>query len=250
MNKLEYQVDLLNAINKKLRRDEKMLRLICETSNSAFLYYNYEEEKVQTIANWDHFFDFTIQDIRDLTKLYDCVEEKYMISLREVLFIEKQGIKSQSIEIRLKENRICIEVEVNIVYDDNSRPTDKIIRFKDVTKFNAQNDELTYMAYYDILTGLYNRNYFVRLLGEFVRRAGEENETVAVMFLDVDDFRKINDGMGIIVGDELVQLFGQYLIDLMGDNVVISHFNSDIYCIGIYGPYGARSVETIHQGAA
>lgn len=247
MNKLEYQVDLLNAINKKLRRDEKMLRLICETSNSAFLYYNYEEEKVQTIANWDHFFDFTIQDIRDLTKLYDCVEEKYMISLREVLFIEKQGIKSQSIEIRLKENRICIEVEVNIVYDDNSRPTDKIIRFKDVTKFNAQNDELTYMAYYDILTGLYNRNYFVRLLGEFVRRAGEENETVAVMFLDVDDFRKINDGMGIIVGDELVQLFGQYLIDLMGDNVVISHFNSDIYCIGIYGPYGARSVETIYQ---
>ncbi len=247
MNKLEYQVDLLNAINKKLRRDEKMLRLICETSNSAFLYYNYEEEKVQTIANWDHFFDFTIQDIRDLTKLYDCVEEKYMISLREVLFIEKQGIKSQSIEIRLKENRICIEVEVNIVYDDNSRPTDKIIRFKDVTKFNAQNDELTYMAYYDILTGLYNRNYFVRLLGEFVRRAGEENETVAVMFLDVDDFRKINDGMGIIVGDELVQLFGQYLIDLMGDNVVISHFNSDIYCIGIYGPYGARNVETIYQ---
>ncbi len=247
MNKLEYQVDLLNAINKKLRRDEKMLRLICETSNSAFLYYNYEEEKVQTIANWDHFFDFTIQDIRDLTKLYDCVEEKYMISLREVLFIEKQGIKSQSIEIRLKENRICIEVELNIVYDDNSRPTDKIIRFKDVTKFNAQNDELTYMAYYDILTGLYNRNYFVRLLGEFVRRAGEENETVAVMFLDVDDFRKINDGMGIIVGDELVQLFGQYLIDLMGDNVVISHFNSDIYCIGIYGPYGARSVETIYQ---
>ena len=247
MNKLEYQVDLLNAINQKLRKDEKMLRLICETSNSAFLYYNYEEEKVQTIANWDHFFDFTIQDIRDLTKLYDCVEEKYMIPLREVLFIEKQGMKSQSIEIRLKDNRICIEVEVNIVYDDNGQPTDKIIRFKDVTKFNAQNDELTYMAYYDILTGLYNRNYFVRLLGEFVRRAGEENEMVAVMFLDVDDFRKINDGMGIMVGDELVQLFGQYLIDLMGDNVVISHFNSDIYCIAIYGPYGARSVETIYQ---
>lgn len=247
MDKLEYQLDLLNAINQKLQREEKMLRLICETSNSAFLYYNYEEKQLQTIANWDHFFDFVIQDTKDLMKLYDCVEEKYMIPLREVLFIEKQGMKSQSIEIRLKDSRLCIEVEVNIVYDDNGQPTDKIIRFKDVTKFNAQNDELTYMAYYDILTGLYNRNYFVRLLGEFVRRAEEENETVAVMFLDVDDFRRINDGMGIIVGDELVQLFGQYLIDLMGDNVVISHFNSDIYCIGIYSPYGARSVETIYQ---
>lgn len=247
MDKLEYQLDLLSAINQKLQREEKMLRLICETSNSAFLYYNYEEKQLQTIANWDHFFDFAIQDTKDLMKLYDCVEEKYMIPLREVLFIEKQGMKSQSIEIRLKDSRLCVEVEVNIVYDDNGQPTDKIIRFKDVTKFNAQNDELTYMAYYDILTGLYNRNYFVRLLGEFVRRAEEENETVAVMFLDVDDFRRINDGMGIIVGDELVQLFGQYLIDLMGDNVVISHFNSDIYCIGIYSPYGARSVETIYQ---
>ena len=247
MNKLEYQVDLLNAINQKLRKEEKMLKLICETSNSAFLYYNYEEQKIQTIANWDHFFKFAVQDMRDLTKLYDCVEEKDIIPLREVLFKEKQGMKSQSIEIRPKDSRICIEVEVNIVYDDKGQPTDKIIRFKDVTKFNAQNDELTYMAYYDILTGLYNRNYFVRLLGEFVRRAGEENEMVAVMFLDVDDFRRINDGMGIIVGDELVQLFGQYLIDLMGDNVIISHFNSDIYCIGIYAPYGARSVETIYQ---
>lgn len=247
MNKLEYQVDLLNAMNQKLRKDEKMLRLICETSNSAFLYYNYEEKKVQTIANWDHFFDFTVQDIRDLSKLYDCVEDKYMIPLREVLFIEQQGMKSQTLDIRLKNKHICIEVEVNIVYDDKGLPTDKVIRFKDVTKFNAQNDELTYMAYYDILTGLYNRNYFVRLLGNFVRRAEEEHETVAVMFLDVDDFRRINDGMGIIVGDELVQLFGQYLMSLMGDNVVVSHFNSDIYCIGIYGPYGARSVETIYQ---
>lgn len=247
MNKLEYQLDLLNVINQKLRREEKMLRLICETSNSAFLYYNYEEEKIQTIANWEHFFDFTIQDIRDLTKLYGCVEEKYLIPLREVLFIEKQSMKSQSIDIRLKESRICIQVEVNIVYDDSGQPTDKIIRFKDVTKFNAQNDELTYIAYYDMLTGLYNRNYFVRLLGEFVRRAGERHETVAVMFLDIDDFHRINDGMGIIVGDELVQLFRQYLIDLMGDNVIVSHFNSDIYCIGIYDPCGARSVETIYQ---
>lgn len=224
-----------------------MLRLICETSNSAFLYYNYEEKKIQTIANWDHFFNFAVQDIRDLEKLYDCVEEKYIISLREVLFIEKQGMKSQSIEIRLKDSRICIEVEANIVYDDQGRPTDKIIRFKDVTKFNAQNDELTYMAYYDILTGLYNRNYFVRLLGEFVHRAEEEGKTVAVMFVDVDDFHKINDGMGIIVGDELMRQLGQYLIDLMGDNLVISHFNSDLFCIAIYDPCGARSVETINQ---
>lgn len=247
MEELKYQVDLLNAMNEKLIRDEKMLRLICETSNSAFLYYNYEEQQLKTIANWDHFFDFTITDLHDMSRLYDCVEEKYVIPLKEVLFIEQQGLKSQSIDVKLKDRRLCIEVEVSVVYDTLDVPTDKIIRFKDVTKFNSQNDELTYMAYYDMLTGLYNRNYFVRLLGEYLRRAEEENETVAVMFLDFDDFRRINDGMGIISGDDLVQMFGQFLSDLMGDNIIISHFNSDIFCIGIYSPCGARSVETIYR---
>ena len=247
MDELKYQIDLLSAMNEKLSSEEKMLRLICETSNNAFLYYSFESQKFQTVANWDHFFGFTVRDVHDMNRLYDCVEEQYVIPLREVLFIEEQKLQNQSLEVRLKDKRICVEVEVNVVYDEQGEPTDKIIRFKDVTKLVAQNDELTYMAYYDMLTGLYNRNYFVRLVGEMIRKAESANAAVAIMFLDFDDFRRINDGMGLIAGDELVQLFGQFLSDLMSDNVVVSHFNSDIYCIGIYDPCGTRSVNTIYR---
>lgn len=247
MEELKYQIDLLNAMNEKLRKDEKMLRLICETSNSAFLYYSFEEDRFQTVANWNHFFGFTVTCVQDLNRLYDCVEEQSVIPLREILFIENQKLQSQSLEVKLRDKHVCVEVEVNVVYDAADNPTDKIIRFKDVTKLSMQNDELTYLAYYDVLTGLYNRNYFIRLVGDYIRKAEEENTTVAVMFLDFDDFRKINDSMGIIVGDELVQVFGQFLSELMGDHVVVSHFNSDIYCIGIYDPCGARSVGTIYK---
>lgn len=247
MDDLRYQVDLLSAMNRKLEKDERMLRLICETSSSAFLYYNYEENSIKTIANWDHYFDFRIENPGDLSKLYDSVEDKYAVSFRKVLSIDKEGLKSQAVEVKLKEKKLYVEVEVNVIYDSFHQPSDKIIRFKDITKINSQNDELTYMAYYDILTGLYNRNYFVKLLGEFVRKAGERNETVAVMFLDLDDFRRINDGLGLVSGDELVQSFGQFLHDFISDNVIVSHFNSDIYCIGIYDPCGARSVESIYQ---
>lgn len=231
----------------KLRQDEKMLRLLCETSSSAFIYYNYKEDRVETLGSWDYFFDFSVSDMNDLTKLYDRVEEQYEIPLKEGLFIEKQKRDRENFEIKVKESRLCIEVEVNVVYDSEGNPTDKIIRFKDVTKLAAQKDELIYMAYYDVLTGLYNRNYFVRLLGEFLRRAEKETKKVAVMFMDFDDFRRVNDGMGIIAGDELVQLFGQYLTGLMNSNVIVSHFSTDIYCIGIYDPCGARSVDTIYR---
>lgn len=243
----EGAVETLAAENQELRREQKMLRLICETSNSAFIYYNYREDRLETIANWDHFFDFTVTRMDDLEKLYERVEEQYVIPLKEGLFIEKQNRERQSFEIKLNNSDLRIEVEINIVYDEQGNPIDKIVRFKDITRMMAQKDELTYMAYYDVLTGLYNRNYFVKLLGEFLRRAEVENCKVAVMFLDIDDFRRVNDGIGIMAGDDLVQLFGQYLSNLMNSHVIISHFSTDQYCIGIYDPCGARSVETIYQ---
>lgn len=248
MEELRYQVDLLSALNQKLTVEEKMLRLICETSNSAFLYVNFEENFVKTLASWDDFFPgVEIRELKDLAKLYAEVEEKYVLPLRELLYLEKTELKTDSGVFKLKDGKTWVECEVSIVYNEGNFPTDKIIRFKNVSKFQNQNDELTYMAYYDVLTGLYNRNYFVRLLADFVRKAEEENAIVSVMFVDIDDFRKINDGLGIIVGDEVVQQFGQFLSEFKSDYVVVSHFNADIYCIAIYDPCGNRSVEYIYQ---
>lgn len=248
MEELRYQIDLLNALNQKLTTEEKILRLICETSSSAFLYVNFEDNLVKTIANWDYFFkDVEIREIKDITKLYSEVEDSYVLPLRDLLFLEKSELKSNSGIVRLKDGKTWVECEVSVIYNEFNCPTDKIVRFKNVSKFQNQNDELTYMAYYDVLTGLYNRNYFVRLLADFVRKAEEENAIVSVMFVDIDDFRKINDGLGIIVGDEVVQQFGQLLSELKSDHIVVSHFNADIYCIAIYDPCGNRSVEAVYQ---
>ena len=76
MDDLREQIALLNSANRKLMKDIKMLHLICETSNSAFLYYNYEENTIRTIANWDYFFDFQVKSTEDFARFYDCVEEK------------------------------------------------------------------------------------------------------------------------------------------------------------------------------
>ena len=103
------------------------------------------------------------------------------------------------------------------------------------------------MAYYDSLTGLYNRNYFVRLLTEYVRRAQDEGEIVSVLLIDIDDFRKINDGLGIIVGDELVQQLGSFLKEMSCEDIIVCHLNSDIYCMAIYDPTGLKSVAQIHE---
>ena len=248
MDELRYQVDLLSAMNQRLTNDEKMYRLICNTSSNAFLYVNFAEGYTRTLGNWDFFFaDIEIRDLHDIKKLYSAVEEKYVVPLRELLYLEKTDRHAGSCIFRMKDERTWVECEASVMYDEAGTPTDKVIRFKDISKFKNQNDELTYMAYYDVLTGLYNRNYFVRLLADFVRMAAEENAVVSVMFVDIDDFRRINDGLGLVVGDEVMQQFGQFLGSFKSEKVLVSHFNADIYCIAIYNPSGSRSVEYIYK---
>ena len=248
MDELRYQVDLLNAMNQKLTNDERMLRMICETSSSAFLYVNFKNDEVRMIANWDFFFpNVEIKSIKDMPKLFSQIEEEYAVPLRDLLYLERTGISTDTAVVKLIDGKTWVECEVSVVYDNTQQPTDKIIRFKNISKIKNQNDELTYMAYYDMLTGLYNRNYFVRLLADFIRKADEENRIVAVMFVDIDDFRKINDGLGLVVGDEVVQQFGQFLSDFKSENIIVSHFNADIYCIAIFDPCGNRSVEYIYK---
>ena len=248
MDELRYQVDLLSAMNQRLTNDERMYRLLCNTSSNAFLYVNFVDNVVRTLGSWDFFFpEVVIRDMKDLAKLYSQVEDKYVLPLRDLIYLEKKEMNSDSGIVRLKDERTWVECETEILYDETGKATDKVIRFKDISKFKNQNEELTYMAYYDVLTGLYNRNYFVRLLADFVRKASDANDIVAVMFVDIDDFRKINDGFGIVVGDEIVQQFGQLMADFQGENILVSHFNADIYCIAIYDPGGNHTVEHVYK---
>lgn len=248
MDELRYQVDLLGAKNQRLEKEERMLRLVCDTSSNAFLYVNLEEKEIKTLANWNFFFPgVEIRDMQDIAKLYSQVEERYVLPLKELINLEKTGISINSGVVRLIDGKTWVECEVSVVYDESKTPTDKVIRFKNISKFKKQNDELTYMAYYDVLTGLYNRNYFVRHLADYVRKAEDEKRIVAVMFIDIDDFRKINDGLGLVVGDEVIQQFGQFLGTFRSENILVSHFNADIYCIAVYDPCGTRSVEYIYK---
>ncbi|MDE7222557.1 MAG: bifunctional diguanylate cyclase/phosphodiesterase [Acetatifactor sp.] len=247
MNELRYQVDLLTAMNQKLSVQEKMYRLVCDTSYNAFLYYSFEKSEISLLGKWDSFFDFRIRDWKDLGRLYEMVDEPYVDTLRDVIFLEKKHRQEAVTECMLRDKRAWLEFRARVFYDEEGVPQDKIISVSDITKFKQQNEELTYMAYYDSLTGLYNRNYFVRLLTEYVRRAQEEREIVSVLLIDIDDFRKVNDGLGIIVGDELVQQLGSFLKEMSCEDIIVCHLNSDIYCMAIYDPTGPKSVTKIHE---
>lgn len=247
MNELHYQLDLLKAINQKLAEKERMYTKVCESAEGAFLYYSYEKNQITTLGQWKDFFDFNVNEPKDFSKILDVVEEPYVLALRDILYLEKMKEETATLDCQLKGKRIWLQFRTQIYYDQNGIPTDKVIYISNITKTKSQNEELTYMAYYDGLTGLYNRNYFVRLLSEYIRNASENNSVVSVMIIDIDEFRKINDGIGIVVGDELVQQFGIFLKEICEENVIACHLHSDVFCVAIYQPTASKNVETIYK---
>ena len=245
MSGTSYQLSLLEAMNNRLLSDESMYKMIFNTSSNAILYYHFADKRTVHFGNWSHFFDFDLTSYKSLQQILDSAEEEDQTRLYQYLTAETRRKEHANCEFKMKDKKMWVELDVNVAYDEDGNPVEKVLRFKDTTKFKVQNDELTYLAYYDVYTGLYNRNYFIIRLREMLDKAKKENNVVSVLFIDVDDFRRINDGMGMLMGDELVQQMGQYFKEYEAEDIIVSHFNGDIFCMAIYDSCGNKSVDFI-----
>lgn len=94
---------------------------------------------------------------------------------------------------------------VSAVRDDEGRIVNFIILLTDVTKQKEDEKRLHFLAHHDALTGLSNRILFQQRCEDSLLRASRRNAKVAVMFVDIDHFKTVNDSLGHAYGDELLK---------------------------------------------
>lgn len=80
-----------------------------------------------------------------------------------------------------------------------------LIVIRNTTERRKARARIEYLAYYDILTGLPNRQLFIRQVGRAIQDAKQGDQLVALLYLDLDRFKRINDNLGHGVGDALLQ---------------------------------------------
>jgi len=107
--------------------------------------------------------------------------------------------------------------------------------------FNTYNEEiqrekeiLFKKANFDLLTGLYNREYFVVQLKEFLDIAQRKNKKLAVVFIDLDRFKEINDSLGHQSGDEVLKIIAKRLKKCVRKSDIVSRFGGDEFVILLY----------------
>ncbi len=137
-----------------------------------------------------------------------------------------------------------VEVEVRCS-DLRQEPTvgGLVLTLRDVTQQRQLERELSYRAFHDSLTGLPNRVLFSDRVVRALARASHRDTVVGVLFVDLDDFKVINDGLGHSVGDELLVAAAHRLTRLAGPQGVVARLAGDEFALLVEDMAGRRAVE-------
>jgi diguanylate cyclase (GGDEF)-like protein/PAS domain S-box-containing protein len=137
---------------------------------------------------------------------------------------------SDSFEIQMNDGRVITELDYPI-RDKNDQFIGHLWIYEDVTRERQTAEQLVYLAERDPLTGLYNRHRFQTELSRVLFECQRRNTRCAVMFLDLDEFKAVNDTFGHGAGDALLIRVAGEISALIRRNEVFARLGGDEFAI-------------------
>jgi diguanylate cyclase (GGDEF)-like protein/PAS domain S-box-containing protein len=160
-------------------------------------------------------------------------ENRESIEYKLVEMIEKNNkAKPEPIEERLIrwDNKEFYAEITAIPMVFNGEPVMQIL-LKDITDRKRIETELENLAFYDSLTGLRNRRGFHDLMELSIETANKQGEQLALLYMDLDKFKEVNDTLGHEIGDELLKQFAKRLKNNIRENSVLGRIGGDEFLI-------------------
>jgi len=130
--------------------------------------------------------------------------------------------------------------------------------FQDISELRKAEESIRQLAYYDTITGLPNRDLFKEHLSMALHHASRNKEKIAIMFLDLDNFKRVNDSLGHEAGDKLLKIISERLHDSVRSSDLaardttnidasVARLGGDEFTVMLSGLHGVEHVEMIAQ---
>ena len=149
---------------------------------------------------------------------------------------------------RRKNGEVYVEwLTINVIRDEHGIISRRIAMFSDLTERKRTDEVLWQQTNYDQLSGLPNRRLFADRLQQEMRRAQREQSAVAIMFVDLDRFREVNETHGHDVGDGLLIEAAQRISGSLREADTVSRFSGDEFMIILPGIGEPEAVERVAQ---
>jgi diguanylate cyclase (GGDEF)-like protein len=126
---------------------------------------------------------------------------------------------------------MIINQTVTPLLDDIGEITHFIAVSEDITESKANHQRIAFMATHDELTSLPNRNLLNDRLQQAIEHAKRHSQKMAVLFIDIDHFKYINDSLGHQIGDELLQILAERLQSVLRKEDTVARFGGDEFVV-------------------
>ena len=133
--------------------------------------------------------------------------------------------------VRPDDRRVWVDVTTSIVRDTKGEPLYRLSQMVDIDARRRAEEQLSYMADHDPLSGAYNRRRFEHELQRELGYAAMRRSRGALLILDVDRFKAINDTLGHAAGDAVIERIGAMLTDRVRSGDVIGRIGGDEFAV-------------------
>ncbi len=147
-----------------------------------------------------------------------------------------EGPSAASPEVEMAYRRkdgslLWVHEALGVVRRADGSPDYLVVSMQDITRSKELEARLSYEAMHDMLTGLANRNMFHDRLNHALAVARRHNQLAAVLYMDLDGFKNVNDTHGHAIGDILLQHVGQRLQDSVRAEDTVARFGGDEFAV-------------------
>jgi len=203
--------------------------VVCTDISGNITFLNRVAEKM---TGWA-LKDAVGQTMAEVCRIFDAATRKPILDpmAKAALHDEPGTLPLNCILIGRDGHEVYIEDSVAPIRDREERVTGAVIVFRDVSATRALEDKLTHAAQHDSLTGLPNRALLSDRVGQAISLARRQKSQTAVLLLDLDGFKQINDSLGHSIGDKVLQSVAERLLDCVRTPDTVSRQGGDEFVV-------------------
>ncbi len=219
---------------------DKALRLyanIFESSGEAILVSDRDNRIVAINAAFTRLTGYSIEDVLGKDPRILASGSTPLYRYQEMwAALSSEGYWQGELWDRRKDGELRpVWAAVSVIRDQTGRIANYIASFTDISERKAAEEHIARLAHHDPLTGLFNRFSLVERLGQALLFAKRDMRQVAVMFIDMDRFKLINDTLGHHVGDKLLIEVALRLQDSVRESDIVARLGGDEFVIVLTG---------------
>jgi diguanylate cyclase (GGDEF)-like protein/PAS domain S-box-containing protein len=239
-----------NQALEALKESEERFRLIFEHAPIGMMIADLKGRFVRVNQAMADLLGYPVQQLtrmnfRDITHPEELEED--MLLVADLVNGKKQRLVIEKRYLHRDGEGIYVTLHVSLLRDLRGRPRYFIGQMVDITERKSSEQTMRYMAYHDPLTDLPNRVLFRDRLSLALAQARANERMLAIIFLDLDRFKTINDTMGHYLGDQALKFIAERFTSCVRSSDVVARLGGDEFTILLPNIVQEQDVDKVLQ---